>query len=240
MVAQTPVVTVAAGATGTATLNLGSINGFNASVGLACTGPTGLTCSLNPTSVTVNGNTTATLTIVASTPASSAVKSAGLSSRRIGWFAASGGATLACVFLWGLPARRRRWRALLSLVVLAVLAAGIGCGRWRQSSTTPPTTHSDTHSLHSNCGRHLHHRGDGHARYDHLARNTGDRDRNRSLLALASHLRRGGIVPAPNFELRASVFVQAGPDSLSNVIVVVCGSTRLGGHPKHLLPPDDV
>ena len=30
MVAQTPVVTVAAGATGTATLNLGSINGFNA------------------------------------------------------------------------------------------------------------------------------------------------------------------------------------------------------------------
>ena len=40
MVVQTPVVTLAAGATGTATLNLGSVNGFNASVGLACTGPT--------------------------------------------------------------------------------------------------------------------------------------------------------------------------------------------------------
>jgi hypothetical protein len=137
MVAQTPVVSVASGATGTATLNLGSINGFNASVGLACTGPTGLTCSLNPTSVTVNGNITATLTIVASTPASSSVKSAGLSSRRMGWFAASGGATLACVFLLGLPARRRRWRALLSLVVLAVLAGGIGCGGGGGSSSTP-------------------------------------------------------------------------------------------------------
>jgi trimeric autotransporter adhesin len=142
MVAQTPVVSVASGATGTATLNLGSINGFNASVGLACTGPTGLTCSLNPTSVTVNGNTTATLSIVASTPASSAVKSAGLSNRRMGWFAASGGATLACVFLLGLPARRRRWRALLSLVVLAVLAGGIGCGGGgggNSSTPTPPT-----------------------------------------------------------------------------------------------------
>jgi hypothetical protein len=42
MVAQAPVVTLAAGATGTATLNLGSINGFNSSVALACTGPTGL------------------------------------------------------------------------------------------------------------------------------------------------------------------------------------------------------
>jgi trimeric autotransporter adhesin len=139
MVPQTPVVTVASGATGTATLNLGSINGFNASVGLACTGPTGLTCSLNPTSVTVNGNTTATLSIVASTPASSVVKSAGLSNRRMGWFAASGGATLACVFLLGLPARRRRWRALLSLVVLAVLAGGIGCGGGGGGNSSTPT-----------------------------------------------------------------------------------------------------
>jgi trimeric autotransporter adhesin len=128
MVAQTPTVTVASGATGTATLNLGSINGFNAAVGLVCTAPTGLTCSLTPASVTVNGKTTATLTIDASTPASSSLKSADLSTRRIRWFAASGGATLACVWLLGIPARRRKWRALLSLVALAILTAGIGCG----------------------------------------------------------------------------------------------------------------
>ena len=120
MVTQTPVVTVTAGATGTAMLNLGSINGFNASVGLACAAPSGLTCSLNPASVTVNGNTTATLTINASTSTSSV--------QRISWFAASSGATLACVFLLGIPARRRKWRSFLSLIVLGVLTAGIGCG----------------------------------------------------------------------------------------------------------------
>jgi trimeric autotransporter adhesin len=140
MVVQTPTVTLAGGATGTATLSLGSINGFNAPVGLACTGPTGLTCSLNPSSLTVNGNTTATLTVVASTPASSAVRSAGLSTLRAGWFAASGGAALACILLGGIPARRRRWRALLSLVILTVLAAGIGCGGGSSPTPTPTPT----------------------------------------------------------------------------------------------------
>jgi microcompartment protein CcmL/EutN len=144
MVAQTPTVTVASGATGSATLNLGSINGFNAAVGLACTAPTGLTCSLTPASVTVNGNTTATLSIGASTPASSSIKAADLSTRRIGWFAASGGATLVCVFLIGIPARRRRWRALLSLVAVAVLTAGIGCGGGGGSTSTPTPTPTPT------------------------------------------------------------------------------------------------
>jgi hypothetical protein len=135
MVPQNPTVTVAGGATGTATLNLGSINGFNAAVSLACTAPTGMSCTLNPASVTVNGNTTATLTINASAPASS-VKSA----RRMEWLAASSGAALAGVFLLGLPARRRRWRSMLSLVCLAMLAAGIGCGGGGGSSSTPPPT----------------------------------------------------------------------------------------------------
>ena len=136
MLAQNPNVTVAAGSTGTATLNLGSINGFNAAVALTCTAPTGMSCTLNPTSVTVNGNTTATLTINASAPASS-VESPGPSARRMEWVAASGGAALAGVFLLGLPARRRRWRSMLSLVCLAVLAAGIGCGGGGGGSSTP-------------------------------------------------------------------------------------------------------
>jgi trimeric autotransporter adhesin len=132
MLAQNPNVTVASGSTGTATLNLGSINGFNAAVALACTAPAGMSCTLNPTSVTVNGNTTATLTINATAPASSA--------RRIEWLAASGGAALAGVFLLGLPAHRRRWRSMLTLVCVAILAAGIGCGGGGGSSSTPPPT----------------------------------------------------------------------------------------------------
>jgi trimeric autotransporter adhesin len=144
MLAQESVVTIAAGATGTATLNLGSINGFNASVGLVCAGPSGMTCTLNPTSVTVNGNTTATLTIVASAAASSAVQSAGLSTRGIGWFAASGSATLACIFLVGIGAGRRRWSDLLSLVILAVATSAIGCGGGGGGSPTPTPTPTPT------------------------------------------------------------------------------------------------
>ena len=139
MLALNPNVSVAAGSTGTATLHLGSINGFNAAVALACTAPTGMSCSLNPASVTVNGNTTAALTINASTPASS-VKTTGSLARRMEWLAASGGAALAGVFLLGLPAHRRRWRSMLTLVCLAILAAGIGCGGGGNSSGTPPTT----------------------------------------------------------------------------------------------------
>ena len=94
MVAQTPVVTVAAGATGTATLNLGSINGFNASVGLACTGPTRI--DLQPESHLGHGQWkhhghAYHRCIHACQRRGQGCRSC---SRRIGWFAASGSATL--------------------------------------------------------------------------------------------------------------------------------------------------
>jgi hypothetical protein len=138
MVVQSPTVTVTSGASGTATLSFGSINGFNAAVALTCTTPSGLTCSLNPASVTVNGSTTATLTINASIPASSSQAPVS-SARSMGWLAASGGAAMAGVFLLGMPARRRKWRAMLGLVCVVILASGIGCGGGGSSSTSTPT-----------------------------------------------------------------------------------------------------
>jgi subtilase family serine protease len=41
----------------------------------------------------------------------------------------AGGAALACVLLFGIPARRRRWRAMLGMVALCVMLAGglVGC-----------------------------------------------------------------------------------------------------------------
>ena len=45
------------------------------------------------------------------------------------WWIASGGTTLACIFLLGLPARRRKWQSLLGACVLMVVGFGIsGCG----------------------------------------------------------------------------------------------------------------
>jgi subtilase family serine protease len=45
------------------------------------------------------------------------------------WWIASGGTTLACIFLLGLPARRRKWQSLLGACVLMIVGFGIsGCG----------------------------------------------------------------------------------------------------------------
>jgi hypothetical protein len=45
------------------------------------------------------------------------------------WWVATGGTTLACIFLLGLPARRRKWQSLLGVCVLAIVGFGMtGCG----------------------------------------------------------------------------------------------------------------
>jgi trimeric autotransporter adhesin len=42
---------------------------------------------------------------------------------------AEGGAALACVLLFGMPGRRRRWQSLLGSVALFVIGFGVtGCG----------------------------------------------------------------------------------------------------------------
>jgi trimeric autotransporter adhesin len=44
------------------------------------------------------------------------------------WWIAGGGTTLACIFLLGLPARRRKWQSLLGACVMVIVAFGMsGC-----------------------------------------------------------------------------------------------------------------
>ena len=44
-------------------------------------------------------------------------------------FAAAGGTALACLLMFTIPARRKGWRTILSLIVFALaISAGIGCG----------------------------------------------------------------------------------------------------------------
>ncbi|MGI8773028.1 MAG: Ig-like domain repeat protein [Acidobacteriaceae bacterium] len=51
------------------------------------------------------------------------------------WWMAGGGAALACVFLFGLPGRRRSWQSLLGALVVLVLAFGVaGCGGMNMSN----------------------------------------------------------------------------------------------------------
>jgi len=97
--------------------------------------PAGLTCGFGSlTTTTVNatigtaGYTTQTLVVGADASHSIAsnVVPAQPANR---WWIATGGTTLACIFLLGLPARRRKWQSLLGAGVMVIISFGMtGCG----------------------------------------------------------------------------------------------------------------
>jgi uncharacterized membrane protein len=131
--------TVAAGsATGNAsTITVSPSGGFTGSVALTATvtsspagaqyTPTLSFGSTSPVSIADAAAGTATLTI--STTAATSATLASPKRPGIPWYAASG-ATLACLLLFGIPARRRSWRTMLGmLVLLASFACGaVACG----------------------------------------------------------------------------------------------------------------
>jgi subtilase family serine protease len=122
------------GATTTSTITVHPTNGFTASVALSCqitTSPTGASnipsCSLSPTSTT----TTSTLTITTTAATSGAIH------RPLDrFFTVAGGVAVAGLLFFGIPARRRSWRAILGIVVFAAIAGMgiIGCGGGSSSS----------------------------------------------------------------------------------------------------------
>jgi hypothetical protein len=83
--------------------------------------------STTPVSITNASAGTATLTISTTAPTTASVAYPVRPGLRL---LTTGSATLACILLFGIPARRRRWRTTLGLVVLlAVLASGVfACG----------------------------------------------------------------------------------------------------------------
>jgi hypothetical protein len=129
-------VSVAPGATtgNTSTITVTPVSGFTGTVNLSCViSPTAAsdpaTCSLSPASVTISDTSAQTSTLtVSTTAATSAVL---VHPKRPGnpWYAA-GGATLACLLLFGIPARRRRGRTMLGMLAfLIVLSGGVfACG----------------------------------------------------------------------------------------------------------------
>jgi len=59
-------------------------------------------------------------------------------------FLAGGGAALAGLLLFGIPARRRSWRTMLGMVVFgAIVGLGIGCGG-SSNKGTPTGTYTVT------------------------------------------------------------------------------------------------
>jgi hypothetical protein len=132
-------VTLSAGITtgNTSTITVTPSNGFTGNVALTAavtSSPSGVlyppTLSFGTTSpVSITGTTAGTATLTIATTA--ATKAALVQPKHPGlpWYAA-GGATLACLLLFGIPARRRSWRTLLgALVLLMFLSGGVfACG----------------------------------------------------------------------------------------------------------------
>jgi subtilase family serine protease len=144
-------VSVAPGATtgNTSTITITPSGGFTGSVALkavitssppnAQNPPTFSFGSTSPVSITGVAAGTAMLTI--STTAAASAELVHPKHDGVHWYAA-GSAALACLLLFGFPARRRRsWRTMLGMMVLlAGLAAGVlSCGGGGSTSTPTPT-----------------------------------------------------------------------------------------------------
>jgi subtilase family serine protease len=122
------------GNTSTITVTPGT-GGFSGTVNLTCSvSPAAssdpASCSLSPTSVTLSGTAKQTSTLTVGTTAAT---TAGLAVPRIGngkgWLGAGSGAALALLAFFGIPARRRNWRSLVSiLIAMVALGALSSCG----------------------------------------------------------------------------------------------------------------
>jgi len=140
-------ITVVPGATtgNTATITVTPSGGFTGNVTLTAavtTSPKGATelptFSFGTTSpVDITGATAGTGTITVFTTPATTGALVRPNTRGTPWYVA-GGTTMACLLLFGIPARRRRWRAMLGIIALFALLAGglVSCISGSSGTTT--------------------------------------------------------------------------------------------------------
>jgi hypothetical protein len=122
---SSPGTTTAIGSAAIAPVTVNVANGYTTPINLTCTLPADLAesaCFIDPHSMTGTGKVSLTVNTTPAHPLSSELRA------RPGWFAASGGASLACLFVLVLPRRRWRGKAMLLLAMLAAAFTTIGCG----------------------------------------------------------------------------------------------------------------
>lgn len=125
-------ITVAAGvSTGnTSTITVTPGGGFTGSVNLTCAVTTSTSNPNDPPTctvaspVTISGTTAATAALAVFTTATTTSST----TMPLEKFFLGGGAALALVFCFGVPAPRRAWRGLLALMAMVLVAGAMGCG----------------------------------------------------------------------------------------------------------------
>jgi sugar lactone lactonase YvrE len=143
---------VSPGSSATSTITFSAGTTYSGTLNLTCaltTSPNGAqslpTCSMSPTSVTLTSGGSGTSTLTVGTTAASTTALLHPFSAPLRWLS-GGGATLAALLLFGIPARRRRWASLFALLLAIVAFGAIGCGGGGSGGgggggqTTPATT----------------------------------------------------------------------------------------------------
>lgn len=143
---------VSPGASATSVITVTAVNGYAGTVTLTCaqtsttaTGGVGASCSIPSTAVAMGGTATATVITTAATSARLSPEPGG---RGRGLIGAGGGAVLACLIFFGIPARRRGWRSMLGvLAILAALGSLSACGSGGSTSTGNSGTTAGTYTF---------------------------------------------------------------------------------------------
>jgi FtsP/CotA-like multicopper oxidase with cupredoxin domain len=133
--------TAAVGSAAIAPVTVNVANNYTTPISFTCTMPASLVqsaCFVNPKSMTGAGQ--ASLTVNTTPPHPQISRRTGAP----GWLAAGGGASFASVFLFALPRRRWRGKAMLLLTFMAILLTVIGCGG---TSQTDPGTPMGTYTV---------------------------------------------------------------------------------------------
>jgi hypothetical protein len=138
---SSPGVTAALGSAAIAKVTVNAASNYTTPIQFTCAMPASLieaACFVDPNSTSGTGQVSLTVNSTPPHPTSSNVLSVS------GWFMASGGTSLACVFLLAFPRRKWRGRAMLTLVFLAFTFTFIGCG---SSAKTDPGTAKGTYTI---------------------------------------------------------------------------------------------
>jgi hypothetical protein len=142
----------------TSTITVTPSGSFTGTVSLSCAiapiaASDPATCSLSPASVSISGAAQTSTLSIGTTAATADLVYPKLGKGK-GWLGAGSGALLALLVFFGIPARRRSWRAMLGiLIAMAALGAMSSCGGGGSSGggggTTPsnPGTTAGTYTV---------------------------------------------------------------------------------------------
>jgi subtilase family serine protease len=146
---QQPQVLVKPGSSASAGVNLSALNNFNGNVALTCTPSSSqITCSVNPSFLTLNGAANVTLTVNA------AMQSGALHSPKgvIRGLGLGSSFIVVSIVLGGFQHRKRRMLSILTLGLFAALVVSVGCGsgssnQQQQRQPPPNPSNSSTYNV---------------------------------------------------------------------------------------------